>query len=184
MEPREPDHNLPHYRQVRPGSALTSKAMTDEFSLSVSVPLDSDGFLRRECPTCEREFKWWTSPDQADDEETPVPDGGYFCPYCAIQAPPDAWHTRPQIAMYEGFAAREVLGPEIKKLQSALGDVGTNSGGLIEPKLDYELPPEPEPLSEDDDMRRVDFSCHPDEPVKVLDGWEKPVHCLLCGSPA
>ena len=24
----------------------------------MEIPLDSDGFLRRECPTCEREFKW------------------------------------------------------------------------------------------------------------------------------
>lgn len=27
----------------------------------MSDPLDSDGFLRRECPTCEREFKWLPS---------------------------------------------------------------------------------------------------------------------------
>ncbi len=30
----------------------------DEVMLEISMPLDSDGFLRRECPTCEREFKW------------------------------------------------------------------------------------------------------------------------------
>ncbi len=72
--------------------------MSDEVSLSVSLPLDSDEFLRRACPTCEREFKWLAS--QGDDDPTPAPDGGYFCPYCAIQAPVDAWHTTPQIAMF------------------------------------------------------------------------------------
>ena len=29
-----------------------------EFSIEMSLPLDSDGFLRRQCPACEREFKW------------------------------------------------------------------------------------------------------------------------------
>lgn len=44
----------------------------------MSVPLDSEGFLRRECPTCEREFKW--KPAGEDEEATPAPEGGYFCP--------------------------------------------------------------------------------------------------------
>jgi hypothetical protein len=33
-------------------------------------------------------------------------------------------------------------------------------------------------------MRRVDFLCHPAEPVKVLDDWGRPVHCLICGESA
>ena len=56
----------------------------DEKSTQMSVPLDSDGFLRRECPTCEREFKWFNSEEGRGE---PVPEGGYVCPYCAIQAP-------------------------------------------------------------------------------------------------
>jgi hypothetical protein len=40
--------------------------MSDEVQLSMSLPLDGDGFLRRECPTCEREFKWLPSPDQLE----------------------------------------------------------------------------------------------------------------------
>ena len=34
--------------------------MNDEIRVPVSLPLDSDGFLRRECPTCEREYKWFS----------------------------------------------------------------------------------------------------------------------------
>jgi hypothetical protein len=30
-------------------------------------------------------------------------------------------------------------------------------------------------------MIRVDFDCHPTEPVKVLDDWDKSVYCLICG---
>lgn len=38
-------------------------------STSTSVPLDSDGFMRRECPNCEQQFKW--RPSQDDDPEPP-----------------------------------------------------------------------------------------------------------------
>ena len=61
-------------------------------TLSMAIPVDSDVFLRRECPTCEREFKWLPA---SEDEESAagVPDGGYFCPYCGVQAPTGAWFT-------------------------------------------------------------------------------------------
>jgi hypothetical protein len=39
----------------------------------------------------------------------------------------------------------------------------------------------PEPMSETDDMVRVDFSCHPSEPVKLLDDWKEPPYCVVCG---
>ena len=68
--------------------------MTDgEVTLSMAIPVDSDGFLRRECPTCEREFKWLPT-SQGDGGAAAVPDGGYFCPYCGVQAPADAWLPR------------------------------------------------------------------------------------------
>jgi hypothetical protein len=45
--------------------------------------------------------------------------------------------------------------------------------------------PEPVPdLEESDDMRRIDVNCHPTEPVKVLDDWDRSVHCLICGARA
>ena len=76
--------------------------------VSISFPLDADGFLRRECPTCEREFQV-ASVDVTDAPEAPV-------------------------------------------------------------------------LTEENDMRRVDFECHPSEPLKVLEAWERSVHCLVCGA--
>lgn len=30
----------------------------DDVRLKMSIPLDSDGLLRRDCPTGRREFKW------------------------------------------------------------------------------------------------------------------------------
>jgi hypothetical protein len=157
--------------------------VSTERQLSVSLPLDSDGFLRRECPTCEREFKWLSSSDEEAEAE-PVPEGGYYCPYCAIQAPPDAWWTPAQLEVVNSAVSKEVLEPELKKLDRSLRDLSRQSGGLISGRLDTDIPPEADPLVETDDMQRVDFECHPNEPVKVLEGWGRDVHCLICGSAA
>jgi hypothetical protein len=136
-------------------------------SISVPIPTDSEGFVRRACPTCEREFKWFISDDE-DTAETPDA-AGYFCPYCAIQAPPDHWFTQAQIEYLQTLATREFGGQMLDQFERS---------GF---KVERNLPAEPNELTEDDDMRRVDFPCHPSEPVKVLDDWSRPVHCLICG---
>jgi len=140
----------------------------EEKTTSMALPLDSDGFLRRECPTCEREFKWLAA--TGDDDATPAPDGGYFCPYCSVQAPPDAWFTPAQLERARATVAHDLVVPELKRFERQGFEVEINA-------------PEPEPLTETDDMRRIDVYCHPEEPVKVLDDWDRPVHCLLCGTP-
>jgi hypothetical protein len=156
----------------------------DEVVLSMSLPLDSDGFLRRECPTCERELKWLASGDDEEDDEdggAEVPDGGYFCPYCGIQAPPETWLTQAQVELAENLVATQVVGPMMKDFASGLG---RSSGGLISVSATYDEPDAMEPLTEADDMTRVDFTCHPGEPVKVLDDWAGKVLCPMCGEPA
>jgi hypothetical protein len=167
--------------------------MSDEVHLQMSLPLDSDGFLRRECPTCEREFKWLPSPDPEAGEDTAVGAAGaaeepesYYCPYCAITAPPDAWLTKAQVAVMEEIVQRELVEPELGKLKREIDRLNRSSGGLIGIEAHLERDePEPAPeLDETDEMRRVDFACHPAEPVKVLDDWDRPVRCLICGEPA
>jgi hypothetical protein len=166
--------------------------MSDEVQLSMSLPLDSDGFLRRECPTCEREFKWLPSLDPDADEDVTETDGAgeapesYYCPYCAVTAPLDAWLTKAQVAAVDEIVQRELIEPELDKLARRIDRLNRSSGGLIgiEARLERDEPePAPE-LDEPNDMRRIDFTCHPAEPVKVLDDWDRPVHCLLCGEPA
>lgn len=143
----------------------------------MSIPLDSGGFMRRECPTCERELKWLGAQD--DEESTPAPEGGYFCPYCAVQAPADHWWTKEQLEAAEARIHNEVIKPHIDGLGKSL----QRSAGLHVEITTKPMPRADEPeLSESDDMRRVDFGCH-SEPVKVLDDWGSPVHCPLCGGP-
>jgi DNA-directed RNA polymerase subunit RPC12/RpoP len=134
----------------------------DEISFGMTIPLDSDGFLRRECPTCKREFKWRPTPE-ADAE--PAQDGGYFCPYCGVQAPIDAWLTQGQLALAQNIIATRAIGPMVSKLGR------------------YQGPAELDPLTEADDMTRIDFPCHPAEPLKVQDDRRKALHCLICGRP-
>ena len=135
----------------------------------MSLPLDSDGFLRRECPTCEREFKWLAS-DESDSAEP----GGYWCPYCAIRAPEDHWWTKPQLEMAQQITMRELADPMMR-------DLAKRIGGTYKSNVSGD---EPQELVEEDDMRRVEFLCHPGEPLKVRDDWAEPVHCLICGSLA
>lgn len=88
-----------------------------DVTLSMAIPVDSDGFLRRECPTCEREFKWLPSPseDAEEGEAADAADGGYFCPYCGIQAPADAWFTKAQLELAEHILQAEVVDPMLRK---------------------------------------------------------------------
>jgi hypothetical protein len=151
--------------------------MSEGVEISMSVPLDSDGFLRRECPTCEREFKW--KPAQDEEEAVPAPEGGYFCPYCVVQAPPDSWWTKDQIEAAQATAFEQVLKPELDKLGDSAG-----RSGFLEIEVSVPDPEPPQALEEADDMRSVVFACHPAEPVKVLDEWQRNVHCLICGQGA
>jgi hypothetical protein len=144
---------------------------------SVSVPLDGDGFLRRECPTCEREFKWLHSEDGTAGDIDPA---GYYCPYCAVQAN-DGWLTKAQVEIAQAAVMRDVVDPMLDKFGR---DLQRSTSGMFKVNTSRDRSPEPPELSEPDDMRRVDFPCHPSEPLKVLDDWAGPVHCLICGTPA
>jgi hypothetical protein len=146
----------------------------------MSIPCDADGFLRRECPTCEREFKVLPTPD--GEIPVPVQGGGYFCPYCSVQA--SSWWTTAQRELALSLTKSRVVDPIMKKFSDDIGRIGRDSRGIISAKVNYPSGPEPQPLAETEDMVRFDFNCHPSEPVKVLDGWTGTVHCIICGGAA
>jgi hypothetical protein len=147
----------------------------------MAIPVDSDGFLRRECPTCEREFKWFPAAEN-DEGAADVPAGGYFCPYCGVQAPSDAWFTQAQLALSRSIVEVRVVEPMLDKFA---GDIARSfrSAGMTTRSAPSSRAEEPDPLTEDDDMTRVDFECHPSKPLKVHDDWDQPVYCLICGEP-
>ena len=147
----------------------------------MSLPLDRDGFLRRECPNCEWQFKWWPTPPSEDaSEETQEAPETYFCPYCHAPADPDAWWTKEQREYAQQLAVAEVLGPQLRRMKDNL-ESGNRRSGMI--RIDMSVPSfsRPEPLTEPDDMVRVDVPCHPEEPIKVDEEWDREVACLACG---
>jgi hypothetical protein len=164
------------------GGSDASSKITNMTEIPMSLPLDKEGFLRRECPYCERQFKWWpTSPPGEDAEEVQEPPDIYYCPYCHEPADTEAWWTKEQLEYAQERAAAEVLGPELRRFKNDMERSNRSSRGLI--RFDVLLPPlsKPEPLTEPDDMVRVDLPCHPEEPTKVDEGWEGEVACLVCG---
>lgn len=144
--------------------------------MELSVPLDN-GFLRRECPHCEREFKWFADPNQEPSNEEPPTH--YYCPYCGEPAGVDEWWTKPQLEQIQaialGDAARQI-NQELHKLERS------TRGGLVQLKVDSGIEePTPGVLDEPSDMIAIESPCHPEEPIKVMEEWAEPLHCLVCG---
>lgn len=147
-----------------------------DVSIEMSLPLDNDGFLRRACPACGREFKWLHT--EIDDDVGEAAD--YLCPYCGVSAAADQWWTGAQAAAIEAAVMNEVVEPEIEGLRRQLGAINRESGGLLSMGIEIDREKVP-PLLEGNDMARIDFACHPDEPVKIVASWAGPVYCLTCG---
>lgn len=147
-------------------------------STSISLPLD-DGFLRRECPHCERQFKWHHGSTPSRPEGSPDPEV-YFCPYCGDTATHDQWWTTEQAEYAKHFALQEGL----DQLQQSFEDLERRSRGEIVSfrfsRADAGEPPSP--LHEASDMIKVEPPCHPWEPIKVDEHWGEAIHCLLCGA--
>ncbi len=147
--------------------------------ISIQLPLDGDGFLRRQCPNCNAVFKWHHGPANAEAEVAP-PSAAYFCPLCGDPAEVDRWYTDEQVAYIEGVAMPTVMREADTLLRDAFSGLSsahikvTTSGSL-------DVPAEPDALVEpEDDMAIVVSPCHAYEPVKVVKGTG-PLHCLVCG---
>jgi len=145
-------------------------------SVSVPFPLD-EGFLRRECPHCERQFKWHAGPPDDRPDEAVDPDV-YWCPYCGETALPDSWWTPAQL----DFAAQSLAGPAVREIAGELRDATRRASGLIKFAVEYEEGEPPHALHEPPDMVIVQSPCHPWEPLKIAEDWHQPVHCLVCGT--
>lgn len=141
--------------------------------ISIPVTLD-DGFLRRECPNCGRQFKWHHGPmDGRPDDAVDPP--MYHCPYCSLTA--DEWETPTQ----QEYVEQVALGHVSEMAGDVLENAFRNTPGIrVEASTQSAAVP-PSPPPEPHDMEAVEPPCHPWEPIKVLDGWADPLHCIVCG---
>lgn len=150
-----------------------------EVSFTYELPVDSDGFLRRECPTCSQEFKWHSGP--ANEEAELHPEATiYYCPLCGDSALKDQWFTPAQATFIQGHAdaaAMQRLDEELSGLFRGMSSkhVKIKQTGRLD------VPDLPDPLVEVDDMVIVLSPCHSYEPVKVPDDHTGPLYCLVCG---
>lgn len=142
----------------------------------VEYPLDSDGFLRRECPSCTEEFKWHHGPTETRPDDAVDPPA-YSCPLCGEQAAQDQWSTQAQVQYGQEvgmFHLTDVFNAEMKK--------ATRNSKYIKFTPGKNTQPAPTPLVEPDDMLMIESPCHPWEPVKLpqerVDSG--PVFCLVC----
>lgn len=151
--------------------------MDDEIRVTISLPLDSDGFMRRECPSCEREFKWFQH-DEGDPNAEPATQ--YFCPLCGVPADLDSWWTPAQLEYARGSAG-DALGQAVE--DAVAGLFKGVKGMTYRPNRSFALEvPIPDALIETNDMVIIEPPCHPNEPLKVPEGSTQHVFCLVCGA--
>jgi hypothetical protein len=153
--------------------------MDDSINVSFSIPTDDDGFFRRECPRCEREFKQFNHSDDADETHADQ----YFCPLCGEPSNSDSWWTPAQLEYAYASASPAIDDFVNSALDDMLGGLKSNGFIKVERPGRYESEtPAPEPLHEPNDMVIVEPPCHPEEPLKVPADATLLVHCRICGT--
>lgn len=170
----------------------------------LSFPLD-DGFLRRECPYCYKEFKVLLEPDelarleeqgiasflltrekQAVEPDEQDPDEVLCtCPYCGQQAPQKSWWTQEQCA-YIKVVVRNMLAKTVNEqfIRPMKQRYSGSGSGMISLRFEGKEMKCDEPWMspEIDDMRSFDLPCC-GRMIKVQDEWHDTIHCFFCSFP-
>lgn len=161
----------------------------------VRLPEDALGFVRRECPSCHRQWKTraWASdapaihrrlarhlPHENPDElfMTSVTEQLRACPYCGHKAGAESFFTAEQRAHVEHLA--QAYGNLVRHelLMQVQRTLSQNPYPTFVP-MKPEAPPAP--MRDDtDDMRVVHFVCC-GEDARVERFWRRNLHCSRCG---
>jgi len=167
-------------------------------NFNISFPLDSNGFLRRECPFCCREFKillrdeelmdlskegsesFMLEKEEKNSEVQPEADD-FFCPYCGQAAKSGKWWTKEQVAyinIYMNNILSNLINDHfIRPLKSDFRNSKTIKfdGKEMELKKPWISP-------ESDDMVAFDLPCC-QRKIKVDEKWAGDIFCFFCGFP-
>lgn len=176
-----------------------------DITKKVYFPLDEEGFFRRQCPLCRREFKVLLKQDElinlseeavntylieSEEERMESVDDGTeqiesVCPYCGQRAPRNSWLTQEQRAYVRvighNILAKLVNEQLIRPMKRAFPK---RSSGLISIHFEGKEMEQHEPCisPETNDMEVFDLPCC-ERRIKILDSWDRVVHCFLCGFP-
>jgi hypothetical protein len=173
-----------------------------DVELIVPFPLDYEGFLRRECPLCRREFKvlltkeelnalaqerldsFMIEPEKEDEtEESDSGSSDHYCPYCGQSASKDSWWTQEQLE-YSKIFAKNIMARIINEhlIRPLERNFGHQSSGLISIKFTgHEMQEEDPWISpETNDMENYDLPCC-GRKIKIEPGNLNRVYCYFCG---
>lgn len=170
-----------------------------EIVLNVSISLDDERFLRRECPNCVQEFKIQMSSEDlkdlaekgiesflTDDDNKKLDDEDeitkYFCPYCGQEAPITHWWTQEQLSYMQVYAKNimakivneQLIKPMKRNFNKSTGPISISFKGS---EMKYEDPWISDEVS---DMQVFDLPCC-NEQLKIIEDWRKNVFCFYCG---
>jgi DNA-directed RNA polymerase subunit RPC12/RpoP len=177
----------------------------DSIRISLTFSVDRDGFFRRSCPNCGRDFK--TQVDEGDlvaslqpafrqlgleigAEQEDETKEYLYCPYCGYYAESSDMLTQTLISYLRRYVMREYVLPRVNKMFSGVADsfrnVSRSSRGPIGFEMKFEhnaalLPPRPISGPEPPDMTMVDLLCC-GKRIKVMDGWYDVNLCPYCGT--
>jgi len=176
-----------------------------QIEINLSFPLDDDGFFRRECPLCRREFKVLLEKDELtslaqqgigsymletqkeaiDSDENEGIEPEFTCPYCGQQASRDSWWTQEQLA-YIGVVAQNIMAEIVnEQLIRPLERISRrHRTGLVNLRFEGKEMKQREPWisPELNDMVIFDLPCC-QRKIKIDGNWTSLVHCFFCGFP-
>lgn len=177
----------------------------NEITMHLSFPLDEDGFFRRECPFCYKEFKVLLEKEELFDlsqkgldsfmldekeEETDLTKSDsteteFTCPYCGQKETSNSWWTQEQLA-YVGIIAKNIMVKIVNEnlirplkrtfRRSSSGDVSIRFEGKKMEQQEQWISPEV------NDMERFDLPCC-QRKIKIEESWQDKVYCFFCGFP-
>lgn len=158
------------------------------------LPVDLDGFVRRQCPGCRREFKTPPSPQDGasmlrvltgalthvnEDEIRPDPPVR-ACPYCGHMAPGEAWLWAAFRKELEQIAAAFAEHVRYEQLMHVPRTLALNPGPTFVPVSPRPLPPRlrADPLGH---FIRLELLCCGEE-IKVRPAEADRIACPYCGT--
>lgn len=180
--------------------------MSEMVETDISFPLDRDGFFRRECPFCHKEFKVLLEKDELVDfiqkhkdsfmiepkEETMESDDvecsdiEFTCPYCGQRAPANHWWTQEQIA-YIDIVIQNILAKTVNEslIRPLKRTFQRPSSGQVSIRFESKEMKYQEPWispEETNDMKIFNLPCC-QRKIKIEEDWLDIVYCFFCGFP-
>lgn len=87
--------------------------------IQVPLPTDENGYIGRECPSCEQYFK--VKPG------TGLPITYYICPYCGHKDEDNKFYTKSQIEYIQSYITKKIFEPLINDLNKSLKHLETKN---------------------------------------------------------